>query len=248
MKYLKFTFKEILVIVLIALVATAGYVYFNLPSNSVVYLPGDLIEADELVDVSEDVNMYGVSAYSILIEDRMDFVKYWLYDKKIHLKYIYVKLNKEENLVEQRKDGLIESLTAEKDARLAIIDYVFDHYSEEDAVEVLGDFSWEHDYYGDSATLFMITTLIGIFEKKPWVNSDKKIVITGGFGEEGNVMTVGGVNLKALTAKENDADIFIVPKEQVDEAFHWVSKRSDLQVVGVETFDELITWLDENVE
>lgn len=73
-------------------------------------------------------------------------------------------------------------------------------------------------------------------------------MITGSFDKDGNVLPVGGVALKALTAEEKEADIFIVPKEQMDAAYTWVSPDSDLTVVGVETLDELIAWLDENVQ
>lgn len=141
-----------------------------------------------------------------------------------------------------------QSLEAEKEAGIAIIEYVFEHYGEAETVELLGEFSWNEDYLGDSATLLIITALLGVHENKAWIDADEKIVITGSFDKDGNVLPVGGVALKALTAEEKEADIFIVPKKQIDAAYTWVSPNSDLTVVGVDTLDELIAWFDENFQ
>lgn len=241
---------DILLIFIIPLfiIVVGAYIYFQLPTNGEVSVTGDLITADELVDVPEDLNLYGVTTRSITIEDRLDFIKFWWHDKKIHLKYYYSKFDEDKEIYEQVFDRIEYSLEKEKEAGTAMIEFVFDRYSEEEAVEVFGEFSWYDDYLGSSATLLMVTALIGAHEEKDWIYSDEKIVITGSFGQDGKVLPVGGVALKALTAKENDAGIFVVPKEQLDEAYYWISEKDDLEIVGVETFDELIAWLDENVE
>lgn len=56
---------------------------------------GDLIEADELADVPEGLNLYGVSVKSITVEDRFDFIKFWWEDKKVHEKFVYRKFTEE---------------------------------------------------------------------------------------------------------------------------------------------------------
>lgn len=156
---MKSFFRDLAIAISISFVLTSGYLYYKLPSHSIVYLPGNLIPVDKLVDAPEDLNVYGVSTLSLLIENRMDFVRYWIYDKKIHFKYMFRKLDEEKDIIEQRKDDLKNSIEAEKEAGFAIIDYVFNHYSEEEAVQLLGDFTMAEDYYGDSASLL---TLVGL--------------------------------------------------------------------------------------
>src|SRR5699024_6944399 len=147
-------------------------------------------------------------------------------------------------------DSLRDSLDIEIEAQESIIDYSIDRYDENEAEieSLLQPLSWYMDMYGDSATLLIMIYLIGLHEDKPWINSDKKIAMTASLDENGNVLPVGSVNLKAMVAKSDHADVFIVPLEQIDEARKVIKENSTVQVVGVETIEETINWLDQHIK
>ena len=48
-------------------------------------------------------------------------------------------------------------------------------------------------------------------------------------------------------AEKNDADIYIVPKEHVNEAYEFIGENTFFTIVGVETIEETIDCLDNNV-
>lgn len=69
----------------------------------------------------------------------------------------------------------------------------------------------------------------------------KKVAVTGTIQVDGTVGPVGGVPQKAVTVRRAKANLFLVPKSQVDEAKAKAGDRTE--VVGVDTLDEAITAL-----
>ena len=73
----------------------------------------------------------------------------------------------------------------------------------------------------------------------------KKIVGTGTISEEGVVGEIGGIKYKTMGAYNNGADIFLVPKENYDEAVKTnVEKGYGLTIVAVSTLQDAIIYLE----
>lgn len=69
----------------------------------------------------------------------------------------------------------------------------------------------------------------------------KKIVGTGTIDTYGNVGEIGGVKYKLIGAVKNKADIFLVPKENYEEAIKIKEeKKYDIKIVSVSTLKEAI--------
>ena len=60
---------------------------------------------------------------------------------------------------------------------------------------------------------------------------------TGTIAQDGTVGAVGGAAEKALAAEEAGAQIFLVPKDDADEAHRWVHT---IQIIPIATFDDAI--------
>jgi PDZ domain-containing protein len=63
---------------------------------------------------------------------------------------------------------------------------------------------------------------------------------TGTIGPDGAVGAVGGAAEKALAAEEDGAQVFLVPKDDSEEARRWVRK---LEIVPIERFEDAVTAL-----
>ena len=67
----------------------------------------------------------------------------------------------------------------------------------------------------------------------------RTIIVTGELGIDGTVTAVGGVKQKTFSARDLDADIFIVPKDRGngETALEFAG---DVAIIAVETFDEAV--------
>jgi PDZ domain-containing protein len=75
----------------------------------------------------------------------------------------------------------------------------------------------------------------------------KKIVGTGTIGENGVVGEIGGVKYKLMGAHKAKADVFLVPKDNYEEAIKVKKEKGyDISIVSVETLDDAIKYLNEN--
>lgn len=74
------------------------------------------------------------------------------------------------------------------------------------------------------------------------------IMGTGTIDKDGTVGEIGGVKYKLVGAVKNKADVFICPKENLEEA-EKVAKENhyDIIVIGVSNFDEAITKIQEEI-
>jgi Lon-like protease len=72
------------------------------------------------------------------------------------------------------------------------------------------------------------------------IDGGRRIVVTGELDLDGNVFAVGGIKQKTIGAREADADLFIVPEENAEEARRYAES---LQIVAVSTFDAALSSL-----
>ena len=70
----------------------------------------------------------------------------------------------------------------------------------------------------------------------------RSIAITGTIAPDGTVGPIGGAGQKALTARSIDADLFIVPIDNLEDAR---DRAGDLEVVGVRTLDDALAALED---
>ena len=95
---------------------------------------------------------------------------------------------------------------------------------------------------GSSGGLMLTLTMYDQLTAKDLTNG-KTVVGTGTIDKDGNVGAIGGVKYKMLGAK-NDADIYLVPDDNCEEAKR-VYEKYDLQfeMVCIKSFDEAISYL-----
>jgi len=227
------------------------YFYLKLPNLAIYTVPGKMFSATELVEHLDETNLHGLSVQQVITQEKNDFIKHMWDKRKLHLYYTYNEFTTTKAIVEDYQSSSKISLDYERKAIDSIVDYAFDEYavSDGDANDLLDPLTWYDDYHGDSSTLLIMISLIGMRENKPWFNTDTKIAITASMDDAGDVLPVGSVPLKTITAKKHNADVLIVPKAQLAEtkvfpAYFW----RPLTIVGVETIDETIEWLDNNIQ
>ena len=98
---------------------------------------------------------------------------------------------------------------------------------------------------GSSGGLMMSLTIYNQLVSED-ITGGKKIVGTGTIEIEGNVGEIGGVKYKLIGAVKNDADIFICPEENYEEAVSVAEEKGyDIEIIQVRTFDEAIKKLEE---
>jgi Lon-like protease len=72
------------------------------------------------------------------------------------------------------------------------------------------------------------------------VDDAKKIVVTGALDLDGRVVPIGGIKQKTIAARDADADLFLVPDENVADARRYAD---GLEVIPVSTFREALSVL-----
>ena len=98
---------------------------------------------------------------------------------------------------------------------------------------------------GSSGGLMMSLTIYNSLVPED-ITDGKKIVGTGTIDIDGNVGEIGGVKYKLIGAVKNDADVFICPEENYEEALKVVlDKDYDIPIISVSTFLEAIEALEE---
>lgn len=98
---------------------------------------------------------------------------------------------------------------------------------------------------GSSGGLMMSLTIYNSLVPED-ISGGKKIVGTGTIDIDGNVGEIGGVKYKLIGAVKNDADVFICPEENYEEAVKVaLDKDYDIPIISVSTFLEAIEALEE---
>ncbi len=72
------------------------------------------------------------------------------------------------------------------------------------------------------------------------VTNGWRVAGTGTIEPDGTIGRIGGIRQKAYAVSRTDANVFFVPASQVDEA---QTGAPELRIVGVETIDDVLTWL-----
>jgi PDZ domain-containing protein len=99
------------------------------------------------------------------------------------------------------------------------------------------------DVGGPSAGLAFTLTLIDLLTPGS-ITGDLEIAATGEILVDGRVGPIGGLHQKTTAVEATDADVFLVPADQVDEA-RAEAEGTDLRIVPVRTLDEAIAALAE---
>ena len=73
---------------------------------------------------------------------------------------------------------------------------------------------------------------------------DIKIAGTGTIEMDGRIGKIGGIRQKIVTADRENVDVFFIPKSHLDDI---EGLTYDYQLIPVETIDEAVTWLNENI-
>ena len=98
---------------------------------------------------------------------------------------------------------------------------------------------------GSSGGLMMSLTIYNSLVPED-ITGGKKIVGTGTIDIDGNVGEIGGVKYKLIGAVKIDADVFICPEENYEEAVKVaLDKDYDIPIISVSTFLEAIEALEE---
>lgn len=93
---------------------------------------------------------------------------------------------------------------------------------------------------GPSAGLMMALTVYDKADPDVDLAARRTIAGTGTLSLQGDVGPIGGIAGKVLAAGRRDVDVFLAPASQLDVARHAVPAGSDLEVVGVASFDEAV--------
>lgn len=97
---------------------------------------------------------------------------------------------------------------------------------------------------GSSGGLMMSLTIYNKLVEED-ITGGKKIVGTGTIDIDGNVGEIGGVRYKLIGAVKNDAEIFMCPEENYEEAKSVAEEKGyDITIISVATFDEAIKKLE----
>jgi PDZ domain-containing protein len=73
------------------------------------------------------------------------------------------------------------------------------------------------------------------------IDQGRKVAVTGTLDLDGRVGPIGGIKQKTFGAREADADVFLVPDANADEARKWAD---GLEIVAVSDFDEALSYLN----
>jgi PDZ domain-containing protein len=91
---------------------------------------------------------------------------------------------------------------------------------------------------GPSAGLVFALGIVD--ELGPDVDQGRKVVATGELALDGTVIPIGGIKQKTIAARQDGADIFVVPLDNAAEARRYAD---GLEIVPVRTFDEAVAAL-----
>jgi PDZ domain-containing protein len=140
--------------------------------------------------------------------------------------------------ISYRRNGRVGTVTldtepADDEPNRAVIGVIVEQAA---SIELPVDISIEvGDVGGPSAGLAFALDIVD--ELGPDVDKGRRIVVTGEIDLDGRIEPIGGVKQKAIGAKRADADIFVVPSGNAEEARKYAD---GLQVIPVDTFDEAL--------
>jgi PDZ domain-containing protein len=163
------------------------------------------------------------------------------------IKNILNKLNENDKIsLQVKRDGNIIGATAElyvdedNSPKIGVILVNTYEYNETPEVTVTTKASES----GPSGGLMLSLAIYNSLTEND-ITHGKTIIGTGTIDQDGNVGEIDGVKYKLIGAEKQKAEIFLCPKENLEEALQ-VKKDNNLkiEVVGVATFDDAINYLN----
>jgi hypothetical protein len=240
-----YSLLEVCLLVLASFFVFLGltHYYFSLPPKAHVFTPGEIVPLLEEVKLERKRSFYTVGVYTYVATNRLDHFKFMWNHKMLLEQFSYREFENDKQLVKEATEyyQVAKETTEKKDD--TIKEYLMKEYPE--GAKLLSLYHPIKRKIGDSDSLAIVLGLIEEIENKNWTNH-KKIVVTGSIDEQGNVLPVGAVDIKAVTAEKADADIFIVPAANKKEATTFLPENTKLKVVSVKTVKEAINWLEKN--
>jgi len=220
--------------------------HFLIPTNAQFTVPGNVISIEQDVMLKGKSNLHKVGVINFLVIERMDFYRFMWENKKLVSEYSYREYKSKDELVDEFSTNVeyYKEIKVEKYSHL--IDYLVTIYPEEEVGKMIEHLKIHNETAGNSDALAIMLALIGMKEEKNWLDSKERIVITGTLDAEGNVLPVGDIYLKSLTAIKSKADILIIPSGNVQQ-LEAVDEK-ELQIVPVTTIEEAIFWMDQNIK
>lgn len=100
------------------------------------------------------------------------------------------------------------------------------------------EFNYKKSEMGSSGGLMSALAIYNSITKED-ITKGKKIAGTGTIDMDGNVGEIAGVKYKILGAINKNADIFIVPENNYEEAKKYV-KNSNIKLIKAKTFDQVL--------
>ena len=77
------------------------------------------------------------------------------------------------------------------------------------------------------------------------ITKGKIIAGTGTIDDVGNIGVIGGVKYKLMGAVKNDADVFLVPSGNYEEAMEVKKEKGyNIDIVSVENFSDAVAYLE----
>ncbi|MFV8826426.1 S16 family serine protease [Alkalihalobacterium sp. APHAB7] len=239
----------LMVLFVVSIMVLLSIAYFSIPTNAIISIPGTVTSMTEDIEMDQAANVHRVSVRNFIVYDRLDFLEYMWNNKELVSTFGYSSFDTNKDATVAALSREIEALELKIEKYDVIFNFIMNRYSSEEEVDiVLNDLKFPDDAIGSSDSLAITLSLIGNYEQKPWMASEQKVVITGSLGEGGAVVPVGGVYLKALASKKDQADVFIIPQANIEEANRYMKRNSKPLIVAVETINEAIDWLDENIK
>lgn len=221
----------------------AGYSYYKLPDDSILYAAGPLSNTAEGLSLTARENVvpfYETSAYSLYAETRWDTLKFLWETKSLEYEAVW-SISDEVSTLD-----------------MAVANYKSNEESEDGKEEVIrkaaepflkraepGSFLKEDDSLGNSDGLMVALQYIQTVNQEN-LTAGKMIAGTGALDGDGKVIAVGSIRHKVKGARKAGADIFFVPEENYKDALAankgWVGK-SSLKIVKVKTLGEAMEYL-----
>ena len=120
--------------------------------------------------------------------------------------------------------------------------YILNDYNYEVDPKITFDFSGKQS--GPSGGLMLTLSIYNKLNNTD-ITKGNKICGTGTIDKDGIVGEIGGVKYKVQGTKRKKCDIFLVPKENYDEAYKTIKEKNyKLKLYKVETFDEALKILN----
>ena len=116
--------------------------------------------------------------------------------------------------------------------------YILNDYNYEVDPKITFDFSGKQS--GPSGGLMLSLSIYNKLNNTD-ITKGNKVCGTGTIDKDGIVGEIGGVKYKLLGAKRKKCDIFLVPKENYDEAYNTIKEKNyKLKLYKVETFNDAL--------